>query len=274
VALAGVQLHSAILQAGYFERSDVIGRRAAAALKRLENPLDRKSFFWFVSFSVFVLLAFWPSYFSHPLTQPHWRLHTHGIAMSLWVVMLITQAYLIRTGRKSLHRSVGKASYVLVPLIFLATLNLVHFSLKGQSTGSVTLYFLALMLNGVFAFVLLFGLAMYHRRDSVSHARYMVCTIFPLFTPVTDRLIFAYFPDLIHRVPVLDGTPLVQVLGFLLADALVLTLIFWDRRAKRQTHAFAIALTVLMLYHASVLTFYKLSAWKSFAVWFASLPLS
>src|SRR5262249_40053368 len=157
--------------------------------------VERNSVFWFAGFTLFALLAFWPSYFSRPLEQPHWRLHTHGIAMTLWCALLITQAYLIRTGRKNLHRSIGKLSYVLAPFIVLATINLVHFTLRDSLTGPVSLYFLTLMLNAVLAFAVLFGLAIYHRRDAALHARFMVCTIFPLFTPVTDRLIFVHAPN-------------------------------------------------------------------------------
>jgi hypothetical protein len=169
-----------------------MGRRtikaaAAAKAKRVDNPIDRNSVFWFVAFLFSALLAFWPSYFSQPLSQPNWRLHTHGIAMTLWVVMLITQAHLIRTGRKD---------------------------------------------------------------------------------------IFAYFPSLIDLVPKLNGTPLVQILGFICADVLLLALVFWDRRAKRRTHVFAIALAILIAYHASVLILYDKLVWRSFGAWFASLPLS
>jgi uncharacterized membrane protein len=241
-----------------------------------DKVLHQQAVWWFAAFFLFALWAFWPSYFSHPLTQPEIRLHTHGIAMTLWCVMLISQAYLIRKGLKQTHRLVGKASYALVPFIAIATANLVHFRMKGQAGNfsNLSLYFIALMLNAVVAFVALYGLAMYHRRRPPLHARFMVCTAFPLFTPVTDRLIFNHFPSLVKLAPVLDGSPMVQVLGFLLTDALLLALTLWDWRANRRKDVFPIALGVLVLYHISVLAFYRMDWWRAFSEWFVGLPLS
>jgi hypothetical protein len=241
-----------------------------------DRVLHQQSIWWFGCFFLFAIWAFWPSYFSRPLTQPEVRLHTHGIAMTLWCVMLIAQAYLIRKGLKQTHRLVGKASYVLVPFIVIATINLVHFRMQGSlgQFSNVSLYFFALMLNAVVMFAVLYGLAMYHRRRPPLHARYMVCTAFPLFTPVTDRLIFNYFPSLVRFAPVLDGVPMTPVLGFLLGDALLLVLAIWDWRANRRKDVFPIALGLMVLYHVSVLTLYRTSAWKAFGEWFVKLPLS
>lgn len=196
--------------------------------------------------------------------------------MTLWCVMLISQAYLIRKGLKQTHRLVGKASYALVPFIAMATVNLVHFRMKGLAGrfSNVDLYFTALMLNAVVVFVVFYGLAIYHRRRPPIHARYMVCTAFPLFTPVTDRLIFNHFPSLLNHVPILDGSPLVQVFGFLLADALLLALVIWYWRANRRKDVFPMALGLMMLYHVSVLTLYRVPFWKSFGEWFVKMPLS
>jgi len=102
----------------------------------------------------------------------------------------------------------------------------------------------------------------------------MVCTAFPLFTPVTDRLIFNHFPSVINLVPVLDGSPMVQVAGFLLADVLLLLLTVWDWRVNHRKDVFPIALGLMVLYHVSVLTFYRIPLWKVFCEWFVKLPLS
>ena len=190
--------------------------------------------------------------------------------MTLWCLLLISQAYLIRKGLKQTHRLMGRLSYALAPFVALATINLVHFRMKGAPLSNVPLYFMALMLNAVVAFSVFYSLAMYHRHRAPLHARYMVCTAFPLFTPVTDRLIFSQFPSLINSVPVLDGNPQVQVVGFLLADAILLALAIWDWRSNKRKDVFPIALGVMVLYHASVLTFYRIPAWKDFCEWFVA----
>ena len=203
------------------------------------------------------------------------RFHTHGIAMTLWCVMLIVQASLIRTKGHALHRQIGKASYVLVPLLVAATINLIHFRMKGGGTlPDIGLYQIALMVNGAVAFLAIYALAIYHRHEPTAHGRLMLCTVFPLFTPVTDRLIYAHWPSLTTLVPTLDGVPLVQIFGFGLADLLLVILIAWDWRPKRRISAFATALGVLVIYHASVLTLYRFEFWRAFSDWFRGLPLS
>lgn len=240
-----------------------------------DKALRRTAVVWFAAFFLFALWAFWPSYFSHVSDVPEPRFHTHGIAMTLWCVMLITQAYLIRANRRAMHRAVGYASYVLAPLVVAATINLIHFRMKGGGTlPDIGLFQLALMVNAAAVFLVLYGLAMVFRRDPARHARYMVCTVFPLFTPVTDRLIYAHWPSLTSLVPALNNVPLVQIYGFALADLLLVGLVAWDWRAKRRVHAFAIALGIVATYHASVLLLYRFDFWRTFADWFRSLPLS
>jgi len=237
--------------------------------------LDRLSPWVFGAFALAAVIAFWPTYFSRLTNQPSYHPHTHGIVMSLWCVMLVAQAVLIRSGNRSLHKLVGKLSWGLVPLMVLATLNFLSFRVRGASAFSPAgLYFVSLIVNALVAFLVLYGLAMYHRRTPALHARYMLSTIFPLFTPVTDRLIAVHFPSIIPLVPIIDGTPILPVAGFLLADVLLIGLSVWDWKKNKQTTVFPVALGVLVLYHVSVLTFYKLPAWNGFALWFASLPLS
>jgi len=240
-----------------------------------DRTLHRNAVVWFAAFFVFALWAFWPSYFSRLSDQPEVRFHTHGIAMTLWCVMLVTEAYLIRTKQHAIHRKIGNASYVLAPLLIAATINLIHYRMKGGGTlPDIGLFQLALMVNAAVAFVAIYGLAIYHRREPLLHGRYMVCTVFPLFTPVTDRLIYAHWPSLISLVPSLNGVPLVQIFGFALADLLLVGLVVWDWRAKRRVNAFAIALFIIAIYHASVLTLYRFEFWRTLADWFRGLSLS
>jgi hypothetical protein len=185
---------------------------AVRSIPSVDRFLNRNGAVAFAVFFTFVLWAFWPSYFSRLTSQPDFRLHTHGIAMTLWCVLLIAQAWLIRTRQKPLHRTPGKLSYVLVPFVALATLNLVHSRVRGMTSPSpLGLFQLALMVNAVPVFVALYLLAMYHRRTPAIHARYMLCTVFPLFTPVTDRLIFRNFPSIVVALP-LRGMGIVRAM--------------------------------------------------------------
>ncbi len=229
----------------------------------------------FVLFFVFALWAFWPGYFSHLGDQEEVRYHTHGIAMTLWCMMLIGQAWLIRKKRFVLHRRLGTLSYFLMPVLLILTLNLVHHLLSDQEAWNpVSLYSLALMVNATIVLAILYGLAIYHRRRPLLHARYMLGTVFPLFTPVTDRLIYGHFKPLLNYMPTIEGRPIAPVAGFLLADLLLLLLVYWDWKTHQRLDVFPKVLALLVIYHISVLTFYRFAFWEKFGNWFLSLPLS
>ena len=237
----------------------------------------RNSSFALAAFLVFVVLAFWPSYFSNLLDQPTYHPHAHGIAMLLWCVLLIAQPYLIRSGRRELHRRIGKLSFALVLAIVLTTANFIHFRLGDIPVPQLppaAYYVLSLILNALLVFVVLFTLAIRYRKNTAIHARFMLCTVFPLFTPVTDRLIGNYAPGLAAFVPQIAGTAVLPVVGFALADLILIGLSIWDLRAGRRIYAFPVALGLLLAYHASVLTFYAFPFWQRFCSWFLNLPLS
>jgi hypothetical protein len=237
--------------------------------------LFRRSVWLFGAFAAAVVPAFWPRYFSHLASQPSYHAHAHGLVMLLWCALLVAQASLIRMGHRAVHRQLGRLSYLLVPLIVLTTVNFVHFRVRDLERVPVEwLYLLALILNALPAFVLLFALAIYHRRTTGTHARYMICTLFPLFTPVTDRLIGVYTPALVPLFPTIGAEPVLPLFGFALADAMLVALLIWDWRANRRRDVFPVALLVLLTYHVSVLTLHRVPQWRTFAEWFISLPFS
>jgi hypothetical protein len=112
------------------------------------------------------------------------------------------------------------------------------------------------------------------RRDSPTHARWMLCTVFPLVTPVTDRLIGAHLPPLVRLVPRIEGNPILPTIGFATADLLLLALAWWDWRANRRLDVFPVALGVLLVYHIGTLTLHRVPLWNAFCGWFLGLPLS
>jgi hypothetical protein len=247
---------------------------------RLDNPFYRNAAWFFLAFLVFTVWAFWPSYFTRLFEQPSPRFHAHGIALTLWCVLLVVQPQLLRTGRRSLHKTLGKASYVLAPALVAITVSFVHFRIGGggpvrgvEVVPGPVLRSLALMLNSLVAFSVLYALAIYHRRNARAHGRYMLCTVFPLFTPVTDRLIAAHAPALAALLPHMDGAPVLPVAGFVLADVILIALAVWDWRANRRRE-FLVALGVLAVYHVTTLTLQRVPLWNAFGAWFLSLPLS
>ncbi len=239
---------------------------------KLERNLYQVSYVWFFVFFLAVLAAFWFTYFTKIMDQENYRMHAHGVSLIAWCLMLISQAFLIRKKRHALHKTIGSFSYVLVPLLIYTTVDLLHFRLQVNPVmGTMDFFFVALVLNALIAFAVFYGLAIYHRKNPLIHARYMVCTIFPMFTPVTDRIIYIYFPSWVKYLPTIEQNPVAPVAGFLLADIILIGLSIWDWRAHRRWNVFPIALVILVLYHYSVLNFYKFEWWQLFSSWFYKL---
>ena len=232
---------------------------------KLERTLFEKSHIYFLGFFLVVLSAFWLTYITRIFEQENYRMHLHGATLFLWCLMLIVQPLLIRKKMNLLHRWIGKFSYVLVPALVFTTLDLFRYRIKSQP--AIDYASVALVLNALIAFIILYGLAIYYRKKSALHARYMLCTVFPFLTPATDRIMFVYFPSTIEYFPMLNGQPNVMILGFALADIILIGLCIWDWRSHRRLNVFPVALVVLLFYHYSVNTFYQYDFWKSFSDW-------
>jgi hypothetical protein len=197
--------------------------------------------------------------------------------MTLWCVMLISQGLLIRFKKFSLHKLIGKASYLMVPLILISGANAAHHLLSGVADRMPPENFysnFALMFNSLLVFGIIYGLAIYHRKKPLIHARFMICTIFPILTPLTDRLVHHYARPILSLLPSMNNSPMVWLVGFVIADLLLIGLLIWDARVHKKWNVFPLVLGLVGLYHLSVISFYHFSFWRSLADWIMSFPLS
>lgn len=236
---------------------------------RFETALNRHSYLFFILFFALMVSAFWFTYFTRFLEVENYRMHVHGAVLVSWCLLIIVQPYLIRRRNYALHRKIGPISYLLIPAILFTTIDLLKYR-TSDATETFKSYAVALVFNALIVLVMLYVLAIFYRRDAQLHGRYMVCTIFPMFTPVTDRIIHIYFPFMVHHFPKIDQEPLVPIFGFAVADLILAGLIIWDWRSHRRLDAFAVALVLLLTYHYSVLNFYKFPVWRQFSTWFIS----
>lgn len=251
---------------------------------QLTNVLFRQSYLIFLGFSVIVFWGFWNTYYAAP-----WRVvgqgsnviaHLHGLTMTLWCVMLIAQAYLIRSGNRSLHRAVGKSSYFLAPVMVAVqligmryiVLALDVFVSQGQLSNEGA-YFMAGGLGMPVLFAFIYGLAIYHRRTPAIHARLMVATILPIVTPATDRITRDYFPALLEIIPGVPGINGMNELfvGFALADITCIVLAFLDWRSQRRLNVFLPVLIALLAYQVFTCIAYRIELWRAFSVWYLGL---
>lgn len=186
-------------------------------------PLFRSSFYWFIALLIILVIGFWPSYFSRLGSGMAFNHHFHGLTMLAWVLLLITQSWLIRNRKNVRHRAVGKVSFVLGPLVFISG---VVVTLWSQATAedplnAMTLSFLWFGSFTAVLFGVLFALAITHRRNMQLHARFMVATALVFLVPGLARTSFNLFPLLSIPVPTfyqVTWVPFVIALWLLLRD--------------------------------------------------------
>ena len=234
------------------------------------TALHRNSYLVFASFLICALWAFWPGYFSAPLQVTLFRLQVHAITGTLWCVMLVTQAFLIRTNYRDVHRLVGSVSYVLAPLFVISTVVTFHNSTQGDGRTVEGLHFLALVMGEVVLFSLAYGLAMYHRASPAIHARYMVLTPLPLIGPVFNRLIGRYAGEYLAAA----GVPTAQWITVPATLAIVAALGVWDWKSNQKLNVFPLMFIAFLVFLGGTYIIYRFPMWARFVDAFLELPIS
>jgi hypothetical protein len=223
----------------------------------------RASVFYFALLFALSIAAFWQTYFVPPKYEKDWHVHLHGVAMFAWMVLLITQAWLIRSGRRPLHRALGKVSYGLVPLIVVSTVLLAHYRLQSGVTDEL-MYFLAVQAALMATLTLAYGLAMANRRRPQLHMRYMLCAALPLIDPIVARLLFFHAGM---------QYPAVQAVTYGVTDAILVLLAWNDRRNPEGRRVYLVMLAVFVASQLPTFFLYRLPWWQEVTRAFAVLPL-
>jgi hypothetical protein len=117
--------------------------------------------------------------------------HIHAVAMLAWLGLAVTQALLAGGGGIELHRKLGRASAVMLPVIVvLASLTcLTALRVKFWPPFFTPSYFLALVHVGVLTFAALVVSAVLQRDRPDWHKRLMVGSAIVLMDPALGRVL-------------------------------------------------------------------------------------
>lgn len=157
-------------------------------------PLYKNAFYWFIGLLTVLIIGFWNTYFSVLDEDVHVTHHFHAIVMLSWILLLITQSWLIRNRRNSQHRAIGKLSFVLAPAVVISGVMVVFHNVvtadDPQSSFLASIYWFGLFSAVIFA--VFYVLAIVHRKNMQQHARYMVAAALVFLVPGLSRTIFNY----------------------------------------------------------------------------------
>jgi len=206
-----------------------------------------------------VLAGFARTYYLKPFFNtpdlPGRIVHLHGIVMTAWVLLFITQVSLVATRRTRVHQRLGIAGGVLAALVVIVgVLTALFAAARGATPGPPALAFLVVPLGDMLIFSVLIGLALYFRRKLQVHKRLMLLAAINLLTPAIARIPLSF---------IANGGPLAF---FGLTDLVLLAFVAYDTFKHRRLHPvflwgsiFIIAMQPLRLLLAGT------SVWMNFA---------
>jgi len=185
-------------------------------------------------------------------------LHLHGLLMTLWVALFVTQTRLIAARRTDLHRRLGIFGAILIAMIaVVGVLAAIDAARRGTTIGDMTpLMFLAIPLGTAVVFAILAAAAIVFRRRSDIHKRLMLLATLSILTPAIARVPWASFRAV--------GPPL--FLG--LTDACVLAFVVYDTVKNRRLHpAFGWGTLFFLASQPLRVLLAHTAVWNQFASW-------
>jgi len=222
------------------------------------------------------VFGFWRSYFAVLPSAPV-GFHIHGVTASLWMLLLLAQSSTPHRGQVALHRMVGRATFVAIPLFAAGAMGVAH-SMAVGTAGDHPFYQLwgaRLGLLDMLAFgavLYAVGMALRSRRNVRLHAGYMLSTALPLVSPVLARIVNQTVPSLTIRGP--QDFPQFGA-GVQLANVIVALFALWLwRRNPRVGRPWAVAFAVVVVQIATFETIGASATWRAGFEALATVPLA
>lgn len=159
--------------------------------------------------------------------------HIHVVFALLWIGLLIGQPLLIRFGRYKTHRRLGRISYLIFPMLILTCIQPIIRILKADH--AMLAY---LPISDSVLLILFYVLAIFYRKDTAKHMRYMIGTSLVFLGPIFGRIgptIFNIHPKIANHI------------NFAVLYVLLSTLIYLDKKTGRNYRPYVIILACFMV---------------------------
>jgi len=153
----------------------------------------------------------------------------HGLVMTAWLALVVTQTLLIAKGNVALHRRLGIGGATLAALVIVVGMfTVVEYVARREAAGMPITY--GVVVGDTYAllllFPLIFGAALHLRRDSAAHKRLMLLASLVLFGPVVARYVTLADMGVMPR----------DWLSFVRPSALLLVLLGYDIGSRGRPH--------------------------------------
>jgi uncharacterized membrane protein YozB (DUF420 family) len=212
---------------------------------------------WLIAALAVIVAGFWGSFFK-PMGARSAAHNIHGISATLWVVMLISQSWLVARRQRAWHKRMAYVAVGLLAVMVVSGLQMIAVMLSAGQLPIELARLLSFIDLITIAFLLtLVTLALLARRTPQSHRRYMAATVLLAFPPSLTRLFAFGTPWPLDFMTSLN-------LSFFVVEAILITLIVRDVRAERRAKAYPLSLAVFGITQLVMLP-------ASQSAWFAAL---
>lgn len=133
-----------------------------------------------------VIIGFYKTYFSQfpdyneKITLFH---HLHAVIASIWILTLISQPLLIRYKKYKIHKTIGKFTYAVFPLLILSFVPMILRNLYSEYP-----LYAFFPIADCTLLILFYSVAVYNRRNTPSHMRYMIGATIVFLGPTIGRI--------------------------------------------------------------------------------------
>jgi uncharacterized membrane protein YozB (DUF420 family) len=214
-----------------------------------------------------ILFGFGQSFYLKPFFggEPIARsiIYVHGFVMAAWVLLFTVQVYFISSKKIKLHQKLGWLGVGLAVLVFvtgmMVTIAAAKYGTASAPPGIPPLDFMIVPFGDMIIFVILFGSAIYYRKNSPNHKRLMLLTMINFLPPAIAR-----FPGgMTNEFGPLwfYGVPTVITLALIALDT-------WYNRKLNKVFLFAGIFLVAMMWLRLPLS--STETWRGFAQWLVS----
>lgn len=193
--------------------------------------------FYMLALVVITFLGFYKTYIG---LAPHLNanidavVHFHAAASMFWILLLVLQPLLIRSGNYRWHRLLGKSSYIFFPVLILTFLLMMQ---KMWARGEQLYLFFPL---GDMTLLLIFYIAaIINKHRTPVHMRFMIANALVLLDPTLGRMVTHLF----------NGSFLNSSnIPFLITDLILIGLIYRDKVNRRNYKPYLVALSCFWVY--------------------------
>ena len=202
-------------QEGQIPVSEVVDRRQA----------ERRMFLLLAFvFPLVVLTGFGRTYYLkglfHSPAVPSTLVHLHGLLMTAWIILFVTQVGLISSRRVQTHRQLGLAGAllgaILIPVGLLTAIAAANNGSPNAPPNIPPRVFMIVPFADMVLFAIFFGGAVYYRRQPANHKRLILLTVLNFFPPAIARLPLAFVAA--GGPLVFFGLPDLAAIALLIAD--------------------------------------------------------